>query len=114
MIAVRNSGSSRKSRNISPISRLVLRSIALALGRSSVTSRTWPRRSVFTELSDISSLLGKGILSRIVVPDIFGLVRGVLCGVAAHKARYHGKRHIHARAHPRCGENRPRFDPARA
>ena len=45
-MATRSSGSSRNALNVSPISRDVLRSMALAFGRSSVTSRIAPSRRV--------------------------------------------------------------------
>src|SRR3989338_258990 len=45
-IQTRKESSSRKSRNTSPITRLVFRLIALALGASSVTSRIAPSRRV--------------------------------------------------------------------
>src|SRR4051812_47351209 len=45
-MATRSSGSSRNALKVSPISREVLRSMALALGRSSVTSRIEPSRRV--------------------------------------------------------------------
>src|SRR4051794_24775089 len=45
-MATRNSGSSRKAANTSPMIRLVGASIAFAFGRSMVTSSTAPRRSV--------------------------------------------------------------------
>src|SRR3546814_13022092 len=47
-MATRSSGSSRKSLKVLPKSRLVARSMALAFGRSSVTSRMAPRRLLRT------------------------------------------------------------------
>src|SRR5262245_842109 len=47
-MATRSSGSSRNARKVSPISRDVWRSMALAFGRSSVTSRIAPSRRVLT------------------------------------------------------------------
>src|SRR5215208_4713141 len=55
-MAQRRPGSSRKSANTSPMIRLVAASMALAFGRSIVTSSTVPRRSVLMGLSLIGLL----------------------------------------------------------
>src|SRR5215471_2598667 len=59
MMATRSSGSSRKPAKISPMNRLVAALMALALGRSSTTSKTAPERVTRNGPSDMSFLPGK-------------------------------------------------------
>src|SRR5215471_4421668 len=59
MMATRSSGSSRKPAKTSPMRRLVAALMALALGRSSTTSRTAPERVTRNGFSDMRFLPGK-------------------------------------------------------
>src|SRR5581483_4725703 len=97
-MATRRSGSSRKRANSAPMIRLVAASIALALGRSSVTSRTAPRRATLTCASAIVLLLyqadervrGDGAAARRADDERIDVELDQAIGVR-HRERLHGE-----------------------